>query len=1005
MRTSKKLIFFALLIVLAMSIVACDNTVEHTHTYDYANIAWTWNADNTEATATVSCSDCEDTAEGHSVTYSATGDAIVKTTTQPTATALGRDSYVATVTIDGTEYYSPAKVVTFKGVNAVAAPTVSGIKCHETPAPGAVATFGTATYKYSKTQDGTYGNINEFEAGTYYVKAYVAGTAYYDAVESAATSFSVTHNNVWVETDTQDYEGCVCGEVSGETFDKVVTAERAELSLSANDSLAIALTGISAYDSVKSISVDSYNFGTDIADLDVPNAFLNDKQKHGEQTMSVVVVKDGVDHTVSVPVLFITEEINSWAGLKKLTPTDAGDKDAIYGYYVLTGNINISGEPDVDAFNFDWEQAGFCGTLDGKNYTITTKSTQTGLFSVLGNGSVVKNLTINDLWYRGYPNVCLLAKAMKGATLDNVTFNWMGGGEEDVITGASRGWLVFGELSSSVLSNITINAQGRKIGSLFGEAMRGNNTFENVTVTADALVEVGHLKKALIAGATEDLIYLVDDVEGVTFIGPCEHQYDVTNIDWEWDADFTSATATLVCTECDDTEEGHMLVENAVVSYEADGNDVLEIRTFTATITIDAAEYTDVVTPSIIYYLGEKMIIVIAETTEVELDVSSYGSVESISCGTHNLGTDLANLSITSDQKTALLAAGNTTLVIVMIDGSIRNTISIPVEFSEVLITETTDTLTASQDIILSAASSSVSLGETYSSATVQSIKYGEYDLGTNLAALTISAALKADTQNHGVQNLTVIVMASESSRVVITVPVLIVTQEIAVIADLYALTRYENGNDVVYGYYRLADGYSDASAAMTGAGNYFWDASKGFRGTLDGNNKTISFTGLIFRGLFGTLGDGAVIKNITLSFAWATQGQGSSILGSAMYGATLDNVTFNIAGSTQTEIGSDRGLIIATVVSSDAKFKSVVVNAQWANISMLLGSKLNYVDGMFTGCTLTVSTERALGEIGHNVDTGKVYAADGSYGAGEVKNGTVTTQEGTISGLTIVRP
>ncbi|MFR6640894.1 MAG: hypothetical protein ACLUSP_05895 [Christensenellales bacterium] len=103
-----------------------------------------------------------------------------------------------------------------KAANAISAVTVENIRCNETPSPSATATDGVPIYKYATERDGAYGDITEFKAetGTYYVKAYVAATDNYLAVESDPVSFTVTHNHVWTIGETEDVKQCVCGDVS-----------------------------------------------------------------------------------------------------------------------------------------------------------------------------------------------------------------------------------------------------------------------------------------------------------------------------------------------------------------------------------------------------------------------------------------------------------------------------------------------------------------------------------------------------------------------------------------------------------------------------------------------------------------------------------------------------------------------------------------------------------------------------------------------------------------------
>ena len=70
--------------------------------------------------------------------------------------------------------------------------SIKGWKYNETAnVPSATAKYGDVVYTYSDSKDGTYTSEVPKNAGTYYVKATVAGTAKYTGLESAPVSFEI----------------------------------------------------------------------------------------------------------------------------------------------------------------------------------------------------------------------------------------------------------------------------------------------------------------------------------------------------------------------------------------------------------------------------------------------------------------------------------------------------------------------------------------------------------------------------------------------------------------------------------------------------------------------------------------------------------------------------------------------------------------------------------------------------------------------------------------------
>ena len=119
------------------------------------------------------------------------------------------------------------------------------------------------------------------------------------------------------------------------------------------------------------------------------------------------------------------------------------------------------------------------------------------MFGVVGNGAVIKNLTINNKQYQGGNGNfnTLFGYSMMGATMDKVTINILKGGKADIATNAAGGLLTCLGGYGNTLKNVTINAKGLAIDTLFGTGCwftypkdYAPNTFENCFITAKSLV-------------------------------------------------------------------------------------------------------------------------------------------------------------------------------------------------------------------------------------------------------------------------------------------------------------------------------------------------------------------------------------------------------------------------------------------------------------------------------------------------------------------------------------
>ena len=227
--------------------------------------------------------------------------------------------------------------------------------------------------------------------------------------------------------------------------------------------------------------------------LTLTDAFKNNAQKHGNQTLVVTVEKGGTYYAVSVNVLVVTKEISTYDELKAAVTHEVNQ--AKYGYYRLKTNIEQS--LINDAVNGDWKSDGsygFRGTLDGNNHSLTGTFGTSGLIGTVGNGAVIKNITITQNEY--VATRMIFGNSMIGATLQNVIINVKGSGSANIPS--TTGGLISGIFSySSKLISVTINSQTTALDSLFGTGSYYSypadykpNTFDGCTINAKSLAGI-----------------------------------------------------------------------------------------------------------------------------------------------------------------------------------------------------------------------------------------------------------------------------------------------------------------------------------------------------------------------------------------------------------------------------------------------------------------------------------------------------------------------------------
>ena len=277
-----------------------------------------------------------------------------------------------------------------------------------------------------------------------------------------------------------------------------VTAGNGEIVLSDAAEYAVSLGDYADGAVINAIFADE-NVTYANGNLTLTDAFKNNAQKHGNQTLVVTLEKGGKYYAVSVNVLVVTKEITTYAELKEAVSHTTSQ--AKFGYYRLKNNIsqawiNDGNNADINNGNGD---NGFRGTLDGNNCSITGTMATGGLIGTIGRGAIIKNVTITQNEYIATRN--LFGGSMTGATLENVIINVKGKGTTALPANGdgSKAWggLLTGKYAqSNVFRKVTINAGSTDVDTIFGSgAYSGTstgNTFENCTITAKSLLALAY---------------------------------------------------------------------------------------------------------------------------------------------------------------------------------------------------------------------------------------------------------------------------------------------------------------------------------------------------------------------------------------------------------------------------------------------------------------------------------------------------------------------------------
>lgn len=245
---------------------------------------------------------------------------------------------------------------------------------------------------------------------------------------------------------------------------------------------------------INSITCEGISLGTNLTNLDL-SAFKSDYTKHGNKTITVKGRKDGCIVKITVPVTLVTKMIFTQTELRSVvtTLTDTTVK-AIFGYYKLANDIDYSDGFISHTMPYMWTDSsnGFRATLDGNDKTITGFAHAQGMFYVIGEGAVIKNVNFVSTKWSGSTDR-LFGSACYNATFENVNIVMKGDGIQPV---PSNHLLFADACQNNTFKNVTLKVYSDKgftlagLSTVFGKNFTGN-TCKGVKIYCKSVAELG----------------------------------------------------------------------------------------------------------------------------------------------------------------------------------------------------------------------------------------------------------------------------------------------------------------------------------------------------------------------------------------------------------------------------------------------------------------------------------------------------------------------------------
>ena len=780
---------------------------------------------------------------------------------------------------------------------------------------------------------------------------YVAMGLFIDSLKSAYTDggdineaiYNYLIEYIGLSNDTLDkIKSIMLSQSESDEIDKKVASVQEILLTDSTKSINIAESGVS-FAKVDSVKIGSMDLGNNLADLDFSSV---SEKLFGEKE---IIVKgngaDGKNYRIEVPVLIITKNIDSAEALREIVEYSESNPGK-YGYYRLTQDITYTYSASYGAnITQDLGVYGFKGVVDGKDssgnvHTIKYDSVSwsNGIFGMIGVGGTIKNVKFSGK-YSGN-QAPFIAATIVGATFENVQFDISGGREQ--IAGMN-GMITKCMACGSTFKNVTINAEGVIIDSLFGGSQyAGYKTekpcyFDNFVINADEVLELAH-EKSTDADLKSNSIYSVDGIKGnlsktsdETSVVHLSNKYGYLTIDDEF-ADAEIVSVTFDGKVITDFVRVNGMIKFALSDLFTEGNfgiKEVEVNLITERgINVRLKHGVDVRSELVVVDFSTVQNIVLSNEkialslNDTEGDYSAYTNVNSIMYGSYNFGTDLSALDVSAIAEIYELHGENKTIEVFASNGAKNVLIRIPVT----IITKEIKTF----------------------DELMQSVTVRNNAVDKNGAYYTLGNDIDAEGKT------------------------------------IYTFLG-ENGSTITPEY---------------------CDLGKGFAGTLNGKGYKVYNLNLDSSGIFRGMKD-ATVKNISFEIAnYSEKTQGATLFASNVQDCLFEKVTVTVTKAINMETNNNTGLLVAQQTKGTT-FKSVNIIADDSTLTTLVGSgywsgtagnnkyencavsclKLNYVgytiatiDGMDVKTTKTIT-------LTNNQDillTNETYAISlGSEGTG----------------------
>ena len=310
------------------------------------------------------------------------------------------------------------------------------------------------------------------------------------------SSFNSKFENVTVEAMKMNYVHNEISSVDGVTFKeiKVVTLTNNQDILLTNETYAISLGSEGTGLTINSITCNGVDLGANLSNLDM-SAIKSDMTKHGITNVIVKGEKDGNKVTIIAPVTLVTKMISTQDELRSVVTTITDTTlNAIFGYYKLANDINYSGGFISHTMPYKWTNSsnGFRATLDGNEKTITGFAHAQGMFYVIGEGAVIKNVNFVSTKWSGSTDR-LFGSACYNATFENVNIVMKGDGKKPV---PSNHLLFADACQNNTFKNVTLKVYSDNgstlagLSTVFGKNFTGN-TCKGVKIYCASITELG----------------------------------------------------------------------------------------------------------------------------------------------------------------------------------------------------------------------------------------------------------------------------------------------------------------------------------------------------------------------------------------------------------------------------------------------------------------------------------------------------------------------------------